>query len=103
MLWLQLKSEGFMSSIKYCTSTDTESSDGHCMTRAIAFSEFCTYHHIKDLEAKLKIAVELLGLSSEKLALYRSQHSGEYIGGTEYQGLQDSINGFIKQQAGDEE
>lgn len=33
----------------------------------------------------------LLERASEKLALYRAQHSGEYIGGVEYQNLQDNI------------
>lgn len=48
-----------------------------------------------------KKLVELLELASEKLALYRSQHSGEYIGGVEYQGLQNSIEKSLKEHRGE--
>jgi len=54
--------------IKYCISTDIESSDGHCLTRAIAFSDYCTYHHVKALEGKLKVAVEA-ALAYQKLSV----------------------------------
>lgn len=46
-------------------------------------------HYKKEME-------DLLRLASEKLKLYRDQHSGEYIGGMEYQALQDKIKEALK-------
>lgn len=54
----------------------------------------------KDLR-KIKELEELLTLASEKLALYRANHSGEYVGGAEYQGLQNSIEKALKEYRGE--
>lgn len=45
-------------------------------------------------------AIEILKFCKEKLALYRDQHSGEYIGGMEYQSLRTEIEKFLKEHNG---